>query len=430
MAKWSERPRLAVAVLVACCARPGSALGRRGSVAAADELDLLSLIQVYEQPVDGTLAADSSSSLPETAKEPKLGDDTPAADSLSSLPDAAKDNGLQLFRPQRHHTSASSWLSTQQAQRVVIKSVLEAFDEAPTPKITLFPWKDLITLSRANAGVMLGDGEHDDANLPPEVVEMMEVMQEFIDYVEDDHFMDSFKKLADGYQENGLAFRQNASALLSKFIADAKGAEEPQVMHKVIKFLDANAMLIHHFVKDMRGKMGVFVQSMPTGLLQTSVELMPQLENITRLIDSPGAAKGHKRDEDLTDLDQFCVHLEPLLKNSEKAVEELKDMVMMVNDSQDSIPVIGRFMDQILPDTPEAKDVSPRVVQLEQQLLDTVYSIVFSLREVTSSYDHQVGHLLHRRLHCNTERDQSGGSLLAPRLAGLLAPLAAMLAWL
>lgn len=424
MAKWAEALRLVVAVLAACCTPQG--------VAAADELDLLALLQVYEQPQlsDDPLAADSLS-LPDTAKELTPGDNTLAADSLT-LPDTAKDDGLQLGATAavRHHTSASSWLSTMEAQRVLMKSVREAFDEAPTPKITLFPWKDLITLSRANAGIKLGDGEHDDANLPPEVVEMMEVMQEFIDYVEDDHFMDSFKKLADGYQENGLVFRENASALLSKFIGDARAAEEPQVMHKVIKFLDANAMLIHHYVKDMRGKMGVFVQSMPTGLLQTSVDLLPELENITMLIDRPGAAKGHKRDEDLTDLDQFCVHLEPLLKNSSKAVDELKSMIMMVNDSQDSIPVIGRFMDQILPDTPEAKDVSPRVVQLEQQLLDTVYSIVFSLREVTSSYDHQVGHLLHRRLHCNTERAQSAGTWPAPRLFGLLAPLAAASAWL
>lgn len=410
MAKWAEALCLAFALLAACCAPVGSAAGGRGSVAAADELDLLALLQVYD--------------------EPQTGDGTLAADSLT-LPDTAKDSGLQLFRPQRHHTSASSWLSTQQAQRVFLKSVREAFDEAPTPKVTLFPWKDLITLSRANAGLKLGDGEQDDANLPPEVVEMMEVMQEFIDYVEDDHFMDSFKKLADGYQENGLAFRENASALLSKFIGDARSADEPQVMHKVLKYLDANAMLIHHFVKDMRGKMGVFVQSMPTGLLQTSVDLLPELENITRLIDRPGAAKGHKRDEDLTDLEQFCVHLEPLLKNSSKAVEELKGMILMVNDTQDSIPVIGRFMEQILPDTPEAKDVSPRVVLLEQQLLDTVYSIVFSLVEVTRSYDHQVGHLLHRRLHCNTERSQSAGFWLAPRLVSLLAPLAAsVLAWL
>jgi len=259
---------------------------------------------------------------------------------------------------------------------------------------------------------------------------MMEVMQEFIDYVEDDHFMESFKKLADGYQDTGSAFRANASSLLSKFVADARAAEEPQVMHKVLKFLEANAMLIHHYVKDMRGKMGTFVQSMPTGLLQTSVDLLPELENITRLIDIPGVAKGHKRNEDLTDLDQFCVHLEPLLKNSSKAVEELKDMIMMVNDTQDSIPVIGRFMEQILPDTPEAKDVSPRVVLLEQQLLDTVYSIVFSLVEVTRSYDHQVGHLLHRRLNCNTERMESAGCWLAPRLVSLAAPLAAALAWL
>ncbi|CAK0827563.1 unnamed protein product, partial [Prorocentrum cordatum] len=150
--------------------------------------------------------------------------------------------------------------------------------------------------------------------------------------------------------DTGSAFRANASSLLSKFVADARAAEEPQVMHKVLKFLEANAMLIHHYVKDMRGKMGTFVQSMPTGLLQTSVDLLPELENITRLIDIPGVAKGHKRNEDLTDLDQFCVHLEPLLKNSSKAVEELKDMIMMVNDTQDSIPVIGRFMEQILPD--------------------------------------------------------------------------------
>jgi len=409
MARWAEALRLAVAVLAARRAPVGSAAGSRGSVAAADGLDLLALLQVYEQPHPG--------------------DDTLGADSLT-LPDTAKDNGLQLFRPQRHHTSASSWLSTQQSQRVLMKSVREAFDDAPTPKITLFPWKDLITLSRANAGLKLGDGEQDDANVPPEVAEMMEVMQEFIDYVEDDHFMESFKKLADGYQDTGSAFRANASSLLSKFVADARAAEEPQVMHKVLKFLEANAMLIHHYVKDMRGKMGTFVQSMPTGLLQTSVDLLPELENITRLIDIPGVAKGHKRNEDLTDLDQFCVHLEPLLKNSSKAVEELKDMIMMVNDTQDSIPVIGRFMEQILPDTPEAKDVSPRVVLLEQQLLDTVYSIVFSLVEVTRSYDHQVGHLLHRRLNCNTERMESAGCWLAPRLVSLAAPLAAALAWL
>lgn len=353
---------------------------------------------------------------PRAAREEPLSAGDPGAASILTVPDKAEQlkNDLAFYKPS-HRTKSRV------AQRALLRSVREILADAPQPKITILPWGQLITLSKVN--LSLGKGGEGDYDLPPH--EMMEVMQQFIDYVTDDNFIQNFNNVASGYRDTGATFRNNASLLLSDFMNATQDVERSRVMHKSIKFLDANAILIHKFVKEMKEKMSDFVKSMPTGLFQETVNVLPMMDNVTRLIDRPGAAKGHRRSEDLNDPEYFCTHLEPLFNNSMQAVGELEDMIVMVNDSQQQIPVIGQFMDAILPDTPEGKAVSPRVKMLEQELLDTVYSIVFSLHEVAESYDRQVGRLLHSRLNCNTQRDAERSAGLLPRAPGLAALLTA-----
>merc|ERR1719356_1828336 len=320
---------------------------------------------------------------------------------------------------------------TLQVSTESMKSATETLNASnkSLPHISVFPWKDLqhhlITLAHAQQNQT---GLDDD----PELNQMFAVMQEFVDYVKDDGFMNSFVLLASGYRENSTSFQQNASESLADFLNKTRNVSEQMLMLKAGKFLDKNAGIIHQFVKEMKGKMSVFVQSMPIGLLQTrTVDVLPELENITRLIDRPAAAKVARgqNGEESVDPDDFCVRMESLFVNSSEAVRELEGMKETINASQESIPIIGQFMEKILPDTPEAKDVGPRVVMLENQLLDTVYSIVSSLQEVTRGYDFEVGNLVHDKMKCQTQRkmedyevewEYSAGHWATPTLASAL----------